>query len=49
MADSSQAIIFYPHILLSEGRIIKFSPVRSWRRKRRERAKKAEQDAGDAI
>lgn len=40
MAESSQAIIFHSHILLSEKRIIKFSLVRSKRRKRREGVKK---------
>ena len=51
MAESSQAIIFHSHILLSEKRIIKFSLVRGRRRKRIEgvKKKKAEQDAGDAI
>lgn len=37
MPESSQAIIFYPYTSLSVERIIKFSLVRSCRRKKEER------------
>lgn len=40
MAESSQAIIFYPYTLLSVERIIKFSPVRSCRGKKEREPKK---------
>lgn len=40
MAESSQAIIFYPYTLLSVERIIKFSLVRSWRMKREREPKR---------
>lgn len=40
MAESSQAIIFYPYTLLSVERIIKFSLVRSRRRKKKREPKK---------
>lgn len=40
MPESSQAIIFYPYTSLSVERIIKFSLVRSCRRKKEEREQK---------
>lgn len=40
MAESSQAIIFYPYTLLSVERIIKFFLVRSWRMKREREPKR---------
>ena len=41
MAESSQAIIFYPYTLLSVERIIKFSLVRSCRRKKKRGSQKS--------